>query len=398
VSRLSFGLLPRVVLGLGVTQIVGWGTTFLMPAVLGRHMQAALDLPSEVIFGGITVMFATGALFSPRIGRLVDRTGPRLLMASGSVMFAASMTALAYSSGVVSYLLSWAGLGIASTLALGTPSSVAIVQAAGPRARQAIAVFTIIAGFASTVFWPTTGALDAALGWRGALLVYAGVHLLICGPIHFLMLPRAAPQHPSGASGPAGGGGVPSEHRSRAFVLLSISLCFGAFVFTGAMVQMIDILRGTGQSPANALLLASLIGPSQVCIRMFELLFGHRYSIMNAAILGSVMLPIGLALALVSGGSFTLALLFILAYGTSNGMKAVQRATLPLALFGRAQYGAYLGRLALPQGIVAAVAPPMLAAVMSRFGASGALTIALASATVSLIAMVMLARLGRGVR
>ena len=41
----------------------------------------------------------------------------------------------------------------------------------------------------------------------------------------------------------------------------------------------------------------------------------------------------------------------------ANGLKAVQRATLPLALIGRAQFGAYLGRLALPQGIVAAVAP-----------------------------------------
>jgi len=35
-------------------------------------------------------------------------------------------------------------------------------------------------------------------------------------------------------------------------------------------------------------------------------------------------------------------------YGVSNGLKAVQRATLPLALFGRAQFGAYMGRLALP--------------------------------------------------
>ena len=59
-----------------------------------------------------------------------------------------------------------------------------------------------------------------------------------------------------------------------------------------------------------------------------------------------------------------MALLWSSTYGTSNGLKPVQRATLPLALFGRAQFGAYMGRLALPQGIVAAVSPPIMAAVL----------------------------------
>ena len=47
----------RATAGLGITQIIGWGTTFLMPSVLGRHMERDLALPSEVIYGGITVMF-----------------------------------------------------------------------------------------------------------------------------------------------------------------------------------------------------------------------------------------------------------------------------------------------------------------------------------------------------
>ena len=73
----------RATVGLGFTQIVGWGTTFLMPSVLGRHIEHDLGLPSEVVYGGITVMFGVGALFAPRVGRLIDRTGARTLMASG---------------------------------------------------------------------------------------------------------------------------------------------------------------------------------------------------------------------------------------------------------------------------------------------------------------------------
>ena len=388
----------RAIAGLGFTQIVGWGTTYLMPSVLGRELQRDLGLSPELVFAGITVMFALSAVCSPRIGRIVDRLGARSLMATGSLVYALSLVGLASAQGPVSYMACWAVMGIGSALALSTPSSIAVVQVAGPRARQAIALLTIVGGFASTVFWPVTGVLDAALGWRTTLLLYAAIHLLACAPIHWLILPRRPPTHPAPTAAAPASAGVAPEEAGRVFLLLTITLSFGAFVFTGVQLQMIEILRGLGHPPASALLLASLIGPSQVGIRIFELLFGHRYSIMRSAVFGSLMLPIGLGLALAAGHLFVVALLVIVAYGVSNGLKAVQRATLPLALFGRAQFGAYMGRLALPQGIVAAVAPPIMAAVLSRFGTTGALGLCFGFATISLAAMVLLARRSRAVR
>jgi hypothetical protein len=164
------------------------------------------------------------------------------------------------------------------------------------------------------------------------------------------------------------------------------------------MVHMIEILRGLGHAPASAVFLASMIGPTQITIRLFELLFGHRYSIMNSAVVGSAMLPFGLGLALIDGGSFAVALICIVSYGFANGLKAVQRATLPLALFGRAQFGAYMGRLALPQGIISASAPPILAAVLANYGTTGALWLTFAAATLSLATMILLARLARTIR
>jgi predicted MFS family arabinose efflux permease len=384
--------------GLGFTQIVGWGTTFLMPAVLGRHIGESLGLASEVVFAGITVMFGVGSLLAPLVGRLIDRSGARTIMASGSALYAVSFTALAFAQGLVSYLLCWAAMGIASTLALSTPSSIALAQVAGPSARRAIAMLAIVGGFASTVFWPLSGALDVALGWRGTLLVYAAIHLFACLPVHLLVLPRQPPAHHLAAAANPVASGVPSEVRSRAFLLLSITLSSGAFVFTGAMVHMIELMRGLGHAAASAVVLASLIGPSQVTVRVFELLFGHRYSIMNSAVFGSAALVLGLGAALIDGGSFVVALVCIVSYGIANGLKAVQRATLPLALFGRSQFGAYMGRLALPQGIVSASAPPVIAAVLSGWGASGALWLIFAAAILSLVTMVLLARLARNVR
>jgi predicted MFS family arabinose efflux permease len=384
--------------GLGFTQIVGWGTTFLMPSVLGRHMEDSLGIPSEIVFSGITVMFAVGAISAPRVGRLIDRTGARYIMASGSVVYALSLAALAFSQGLATYLLCWAGLGVASTLALSTPSSIAIAQVAGPAARRAIGMLAIIGGFASTVFWPLSGALDLAVGWRGTLLVYAAIHLFACAPIHLLVLPRRPPTHHLSTAAAPAPTGVPTEVRSRAFLLLSLTLSTGAFVFTGAMVHMIEIFRGLGHPAASAVLLASLIGPAQVTIRLFELLFGHRYSIMNSAIFGSVLLPLCLIGALAGGSNFTIAFVCMLAYGMSNGLKAVQRSTLPLALFGRGQFGTYMGRLALPQGIVSAAAPVVLATVLDHFGAAGVLWLNLVFGTISLVTMVMVARMAHFIR
>ena len=388
----------RAIAGLGFTQIVGWGTTYLMPSVLGRELERDLGLTPELVFAGITVMFALSAVCSPRIGRIVDRLGARSLMATGSLVYALSLVGLASAQGPVSYMACWAVMGIASAMALSTPSSIAVVQIAGPRARQAIALLTIVGGFASSVFWPITGVLDAAIGWRAILLLYAAIHLLACAPIHWLILPSRPPTHPAPATAAPASPGVAPEEAGRVFLLLAITLSFGAFVFTGMQLQMIEMLRELGHPPASALLLASLIGPSQVGIRIFELLFGHRYSIMRSAVFGSLMLPVGLGLALAAGHIFVVALVVIMSYGVSNGLKAVQRATLPLALFGRAQFGAYMGRLALPQGIVAAVAPPIMAAVLSRFGTAGALWLCFGFAMISLAAMVLLAQRSRAVR
>lgn len=387
----------RATIGLGLTQIVGWGTTFLMPSVLGRHIERDLALPSEIVYGGITVMFGVGALFAPRVGRLLDRTGARSVMTVGSIVYALSLAALSFSQGLVSYLLCWAAMGIASTLALNTPASIALAQVAGARARQAIAVLAIVGGFASTVFWPVSEVLELLVGWRGVLLTYAAVHLLVCAPVHLLTLPGRVAVGPQAAAD-ATTAPAPTAHARRLFMLLAIAFSCGAFIFTGFIVHAIGVLRGLGHDPASALLLASLIGPAQVAVRVVELVFGHRYAISSSTLFAAAVLPLGLGLALLAGGNFVIALLCLVAYGIANGLKAVLRATLPLALFGRAQFGTYLGRLALPQGIVSAAAPPVLAAVMAHHGAEGVLGVTFLVGMVALVATVMLVRVSGTVR
>jgi hypothetical protein len=60
-------------------------------------------------------------------------------------------------------------------------------------------------------------------------------------------------------------------------------------------------------------------------------------------------------------GVWIVALAFVIPYGWANGIMTIVRGTVPAELFGHREYGALLGRLALPQFVLKAVAPFALA-------------------------------------
>ena len=66
----------------------------------------------------------------------------------------------------------------------------------GREARNAITGITLFAGFASTVGWPLSAALIDAFGWRGALLGWAALHLLLGLPLNRLLVPQSPPPAP----------------------------------------------------------------------------------------------------------------------------------------------------------------------------------------------------------
>jgi hypothetical protein len=81
-------------------------------------------------------------------------------------------------------------------------------------------------------------------------------------------------------------------------------------------------------------------------------------------------------LVLVDGLS-AMAFAFAVLYGWSNGVMTIVRGTVPALLFGACNYGALLGRLALPAFVAKAVAPVaftwVLAAGLARTSALGSL-------------------------
>lgn len=94
--------------GLGMTQIIGWGTAFSPITIFGTVMGEELGMAREVVFSGITLMLLVSALLAPRVGRIVDHRGARPVMMVGSVIAVCAMLAMWAAHGYVSYCRWWA--------------------------------------------------------------------------------------------------------------------------------------------------------------------------------------------------------------------------------------------------------------------------------------------------
>ena len=391
----SRGRIAAAIVGLGITQIVGWGTTFSSLTIFGSAIGADLGVSREVVFGGITVMLLVSAVLAPRIGRQADLRGARPVMVVGSIIAALAMAALSMAQSAAIYLVAWVLVGIAMPMMLANTALVGLVQIVGSDARRSITALMLINGLTGTIFLPLNAWLLGAVGWRYAFVIYALMHLLICVPIHALVLQRSRSDQvgaPRGGGSGATDGLLPPDKRFAAYLMLTVWSCTEGLIIWGLYMQIVDVFKGMGLSAAAAVGVWALVGPVQASARFIELTLGNRYSILTTALLSSGLGCGSFFLILPFGGSVTTAAAFSICLGLGHGFYAIARNTLPLTLFGAREYGTYLGRMMLPQNIVNAAAPVIFAVVISRFDPVAALWLASAAALAGFAAVLMLVR------
>jgi predicted MFS family arabinose efflux permease len=386
--------LRRAIPALGLTQMIGWGTTYYLPAVLGATFQRDLGLDATTVFGAITVMLITSALLGIPLGRLMDRKGARVVMPAGSALMALGLIVLSQAQGMASFMAAWLLMGVAMPLTLSTGAYAALAQMAGVQARRAIGMLMLFGGFAASIFWPLTLWLDGAMGWRMAVLLYAGVHLVLCAPLHWFCI--GAPSALSGSAGRDGtdhSGTLHGDARGKAAALLVVCFSCSGFISWGLDLHLITILQELGLTAAAAVVIASFKGPVTLLARGADLLMAGRMSPIIAALAAGGFILLALLVLLLLGQGTITAVIFILAFGFGTGLMTVARATLPLTLLGSLGYATTLGRLALPTQLIFAVSPMLFGMMIGHWGLSAALLIAVAAALVTLLSLVMLWKL-----
>jgi predicted MFS family arabinose efflux permease len=370
---------PAVV-ALGVTQMIAWGTTYYLPGVFSAELQRDLGLSQAAVFSGIAIMLITSAVLSWPAGVLMDRNGAGRSMPAGSLFLALGLLVLSMAQGLWTYAAAWMLFGCGMSLAMSNAMLSAMAQIEGQNARRGMVIVMLFGGLAATLFWPLSLWLETVVGWRGACVVFAGLHLLICAPLHAVVLARAtAADRRQDRSSDEPGGLVPPDRRRLAAVLLLIAVGGNGFVSWGLDLHLIAILKQFGLTTAVAVAVAAWKGPATLIARGIDIFLAGRVTPINGAVAAGLLMPAGLAIALAWTGGLAAGVLFITVYSFGAGLMTVVRAALPLTLLGAQGYAVTMGRLALPTQIIFALSPMTYGLFLERFGLTTTLWISMAA-------------------
>ena len=83
-----------VVTALGVTQILAWGSTFYLLAVLAPYIARDTGWTYDRVVAGASVGLFVAGIVSPRVGRFISSHGGRPVLAIGALLLAAGLAAL----------------------------------------------------------------------------------------------------------------------------------------------------------------------------------------------------------------------------------------------------------------------------------------------------------------
>lgn len=411
---------PLIVPGLSIAQLISWGAMYYGFAVILDPMSAELGLSRTRLSAGYSIGLLVTGLAAWPVGMLIDRGHARAVMTAGSLM---AGLGLALHAGVQTdwqlYLV-WLLLGFAMAGTLYEPAFAMLIRAYPLDYRRRITVLTFLGGLASTVFWPLAAWLVAHDGWRSALLVMAGLQVLVCAPLHWFGVPPdaassarggaapAAPPADSASSAPASppaSSPAPStvaSHsaaspptavgaalRSPVFLLLTGSFSANMLVIASVAAHLLGMLERQGLTKTDALLVASCIGPMQVLGRLVLFALEGRLNSGTMTRIIVWLLPVSLItlllLALPLGAAApAIALAAALLWGTGNGMMTIVKGTAVADLIGAAQVATLNGIAAVPSAFMRASGPFLIAWIWDSTGSvSAALAVMAAVSAVS---------------
>jgi MFS family permease len=382
----------RAIPVLGVTQILSWGTIFYTPVLIVPLIARAHGWTMSFAMGGFSVGLLVAGLSAPYVGRSIDRYGGHVVMTIGSLVCALGLFLIVHANNRVAYIGVWMVLGVGMASNLYDPAFATLGRIFGVGARRPITALTLIAGFASTVSWPSTHFLLEAVGWRGTYLVYAALLAGISAPLHALALPRMRAEADTRPKEDVGEPAKVLPPFGLAFILVATAFASYAFVPSGMSANLLAIFQRSGIDAGTVVWIGALFGPAQVGARLIEFAFGHDVHPLWVARGALAALLAAFVMLAVFGISTATAAAFALMFGGANGLITITRGAVPLALFGASGYGRLIGRLAGPWLLMQAAAPVVMAFVIDRASDPAALALAALFAAVALTCFVLLRR------
>lgn len=388
---------------LGVTQIIGYGSIYYAFPILAPAVAQEFAVSEPFLFGLFSAGLLLGGLAAPVLGGLIDRIGAPRVMSAGSLGMALLLTLSALSPNIHVFGGLTILIELFSFAVLYDAAFSMLAQKRPGDTRRSITRLTLIAGFASTIFWPLSGFLVAELGWRGTQLLFAAAHLA-CAALHLwttalpvsqgVAAPDKAPPSnpPPNLPSPDLPPPVMSDREAlRAFQLLAVGFALTGMAISAITVHLVEILRSLNIGEA-AYIAAMVMGPAQVVVRLMDATLWRNRHPLFVAILSAGAILAAILLLLLPGPASLLAFVFAAVLGAGAGLSSIVRGAVPVALFGASGLGRRLGRLAAIRNLLGAASPFLFAWAAAAHSMTWAVGAALALALAGLGALLLLHR------
>jgi MFS family permease len=335
-------------------------------AVMANPIAAETGWSQQWIYGALSTGILVSGLLSPLAGRIIARTGGRLLLALSGVVMAVGLVIMAYSVTLPLFLFAWVIIGIGMAMGLYDALFATLGTCYGGKARSAITSITLISGFCTTLVWPGTALLIHGFGWRDATLIIAAMMVVCVLPAYLFAIPANHAKQPvkRRSREPAS-----AEIEPALFWLLCAIFTLASVIMTAISVQLIALLQATGHTLTSALAISAVMGPCQVGSRLVDIAFKRSHPI-RTTFFSVGLVAAGLLLLAIFP---QMALLSMVLYGAGNGLRAIVRGTLPLVMVKPESYAIVVGKMARPALMGQALTPLIGGYVFERMGAPATL-------------------------
>jgi MFS family permease len=306
-----------------------------------------------------SLTWLAGGLMAPFVGRLFDRSGPRVVYSLGMLLLGSAFLVASHAQELWQFQLSiglCVGIGIA--MIGNVPNSILLGRWFGPRLPTAMAVVYSATGAGVLVLLPLSQILIDHVGWRGAYRIFGIVALCLLMPLLFLpwRLFSTGSPHVVRKADPNfidDGWTLLSAMRHHAFWALFSTFFFTAIGMYAISAQIVAYLIDAGFPPLQAatawgfsgvVLLFGMLGVTQL-----DTIIGRRPSVLISyaiSIVGIILLWL-----LQWYPNFWLLTAFVVTFGSMIGSRGPLLTATAMKIFRGERVGTIYGTISIGSGL-----------------------------------------------
>ena len=375
------------------------GQTFGV-SVFNPYIRAELGLSHSEISGAYMLGTLLASLPMVYVGTLMDRYGPRRVLAGVVTLFGLTCVGFSQASGLVTVFLSFLFLRMLAQGSIGLLASNTLALWFNRRLGLAVGIASTGSALAMGAVPTVNLWLIQSVGWRWAyaiLGISAIVGILPVLGLLFRNRPEDVGQRPDGIIlAPDSTPVVEKAHdlafalRTRAYWIVAVTIAMPAMIITGIHFHAVQIYIDAGLTESDA---AGMFATFAVAVAVSMLVGGvmaDRFRL--NLLLSASMIGISGGIWLLSGvHSTSTSTLFAITLGAGQGIFMTVRSTIWVRYYGRAHLGRIRGTLTTVEVAASSTGPLLMGAAHDLFGSYNGILLVFAAITAPMVVATLFA-------